>query len=173
MDTGGRWLVSNSRSDSDGDMWHENWPIMMISWYAANHYAQWKSQKDNVLWSLPSPEQWEKSARGVDGRLFPWGDFCDPAWCLIRESHEKTSQPAEIQEYPLDISPYGVRGMGGNCRDLTKELGKDKKRVIVCGGSWWTSERYARICGRHTFTLSDRVGNVSFRLIREIPTTEP
>ena len=63
----GRW---NNIFFSQGD----DHPVGSVSWNDANHYAKWLSQKLGVPLVLPSEAQWEKSARGTDSRLFPWGN---------------------------------------------------------------------------------------------------
>ena len=59
--------------DADGDMWHLDWPVILISWDAAIAYASWYSDQRAEQWRLPFELEWEKSARGVDGRIYPWG----------------------------------------------------------------------------------------------------
>jgi formylglycine-generating enzyme required for sulfatase activity len=78
--------------------------------------AGWAA-RDELPWRLPDELEWEKAARGVDGRLFPWGDWLDPSWCWIRDSHPQTSSLAITNDHPIDRSPYGVLGMVGNSMD--------------------------------------------------------
>jgi serine/threonine-protein kinase len=96
----------------------EDEPVHRVTFEAATAYAGWLASTTGRPWRLPREREWEKAARGGDERLYPWGDFLDPAWCCIAESHAgRVPRPAPIDAYPQDESPYGVRGMGGNVRD--------------------------------------------------------
>lgn len=97
-------------------------PATLVTWYAARAYAQWLRARTNLPWRLASEFEWEKAARGVDGRYFPWGDFLDPTWCNMLESNGGAPVVALTREHPLDESPYGVLGMGGNVRAWCREV---------------------------------------------------
>ncbi len=82
-------------------------PITEITWYDAQAYANWAGV------TLPTEAQWEKAARGIDGRIFPWGNEWD--WNKCRCSHLNwTDGPSDIGSYPVGVSPYGVMDMAGN-----------------------------------------------------------
>ena len=74
--------------DTDGDLWEEEWPILMVDWQCILAYLSWISERTGQ-WRLPFSLEWEKSARGVDGRFFSW-HFFDPSWCWTTESHYST-----------------------------------------------------------------------------------
>src|SRR6188768_1917660 len=95
-------------------------PVSSISWYDAVAYAEWRSAKDRRAYRLPSAREWEKAARGVDGRWFPWGNRFDASLCNIRESAKDGARVAPVDSFPQDVSVYGVRGMAGNMRDWTE-----------------------------------------------------
>ncbi len=78
-------------------------PIVNVSWDDANAYAQW------VGGSLPTEAQWEKAARGGDGRLYPWGNTWNGSKCQNNE--QKT---APVGSFASGASPYGVLDMAGN-----------------------------------------------------------
>ncbi|MBT3224454.1 MAG: SUMF1/EgtB/PvdO family nonheme iron enzyme, partial [Proteobacteria bacterium] len=105
------------RPDADGDLWEPDWPVLMVDWYSAMTYCRWLGKKTGLSWRLPLELEWEKAARGADGRLYPWGDWLDPSWCCMRESHREQALPCAVDAFPIDESPYGVCGMGGNVRD--------------------------------------------------------
>ena len=105
------------RADVDGDIWEPDWPVIMVDWHGAVAYCHWLAGLTGKEWRLPWEMEWSKAARGVDGRWYPWGSRLDPSWCCMRDSHEGRALPAVVDSYPLDISPYGVRGLGGNSRD--------------------------------------------------------
>lgn len=112
--------------DGDGDQWHPDWPVMHLDWHGARAYLAWLADRTGRPWRLPSELEWEKAARGVDGRWFAWGDHLDPSWCCMRYSHEGRPLPAVVDSYPLDESPFGVRGMSGNTRDWCAGLLNDE-----------------------------------------------
>jgi formylglycine-generating enzyme required for sulfatase activity len=94
-----------------------DWPVVHVDWASARRFCRWLAARDELPWRLPDELEWEKAARGVDGRLFPWGDWLDPSWCWIRDSHPQTSSLAITNDHPIDRSPYGVLGMVGNSMD--------------------------------------------------------
>ncbi len=58
-----------------------------------------------------------KAARGVAGRIYPWGDGSAPTYARYRDNHKGRPLPRSVNTHPLDVSPYGVRGLGGNVVD--------------------------------------------------------
>lgn len=101
-----------------------NYPVVLVTWYAACVYAAWKEEKDGKPWRLPLELEWEKSVRGVDGRAFPWGEYFDPSWCAMMDSH---SDGSKAKIYPVgtfkdDVSVYGVQDGAGNIREWCLDL---------------------------------------------------
>ncbi|MEZ4467463.1 MAG: bifunctional serine/threonine-protein kinase/formylglycine-generating enzyme family protein [bacterium] len=103
--------------DADGVTWSPDHPVVQISWRAAMAYAAWWSERTGLPWRLPHELEWEKAARGVDGRAWPWGDAFDPAFAASLHSLPGPPRRQPISAFPTDVSPYGVRGLGGNVRD--------------------------------------------------------
>ena len=103
--------------DADGDLWDLDWPVMSIDWMSSMTYAQWKSERTGRQYRLLHDVEWEKGARGVDGRFFPWGNGFDPSFACMKDSHERYPIIKTIDTFPIDESAYGIRGMGGNSRD--------------------------------------------------------
>ncbi|MFT4623259.1 MAG: sulfatase activating formylglycine-generating enzyme [Myxococcota bacterium] len=115
LDAEGRFHLT---VDDDGDEWLPDWPVIMVDWFAARGYARWLSTGDGKSWRLPGELEWEKAARGADGRVFPWGNTLDPSWCHMSRSHATDHPlPSVVDSYPVDTSPYGIRGLGGNTYD--------------------------------------------------------
>ena len=169
------------------DAWEMDWPVTMITWEAANAYAQWYSMRTGVVWRLPGELEWEKAARGTDGRVYPWGDFFDPAWCCTEESHIEQAYPQVVNSYPTDVSPYGVRGLAGNaldmCLDHWRPEGppiKDGRHTIqhstrtesvvrvAKGSSWNRGAHLARAYHRFLVTPNLRADFLGFRLARSL-----
>ena len=166
-------------------------PVTCIDWPAAERYAAWRSSQDGTAWRLPGELEWEKAARGVDGRAFPWGDFLDPGWCVMRDSHEDTAGPAPAGQTPSDASPYGVRDLAGNvaewCSDAFSPLGPtlmgaryvpprgvddldfdpDAPRVAR-GGHWLAAERRCRVASRRGHPPGYRSTRLGLRLVASV-----
>ncbi|MCB9696370.1 MAG: SUMF1/EgtB/PvdO family nonheme iron enzyme [Alphaproteobacteria bacterium] len=180
-DADGRFVLGR---DADGDAWEPEHPVVMVSWEGARAYGVWWSERTGLPWRLPSEFEWEKAARGVDGRWFPWGDRFDPSWALMRMSRQHGKGPVPIDSYPVDCSPYDVRGLGGNVRDWCLErdvhlpLGRDRVNLpddppdpadrIFRGGAWGSVERSCRSAYRFAVRSSMRMGEVGFRLARSV-----
>lgn len=156
--------------DAEGDVWSEDFPVFGISWFDACAYAAWRSAQEGRRLRLPLEIEWEKAARGADGRFFPWGNQFDPVLCKMSESRAGTPKPEPVGNFPTDCSPYGVRDMAGNirewCGDLTFD--NDPKRRVVRGGAWLGSARLCRAANRFGFTPVSNVPYIGFRLAENI-----
>lgn len=95
-------------------------PVVDISWYEAQAFCAWLSQQTGRRYRLPTEAEWEKAARGVDGRVFPWGDDFDLQHCNVRESGLGITKP--VGQYPAGASPYGVLEMAGSVWEWTQSL---------------------------------------------------
>ena len=125
------------RLDADGDVWAPDWPVIMVDWECAVAFAEWHARRCGVPWRLPCELEWEKAARGVDGRFYPWGDWFDPSFACLRASHRGKPSPAGVNDFAADESPYGVMGMAGNvrewCLDRDPQTGPEveNRRAVV------------------------------------------
>ena len=175
-------------ADADGDRWELDWPVMMVDWSGALAYAAWLAARTGRPWRLPGELMWEKAARGVDGRFFPWGDVFDPSWCCMRDSHADRPLPAAVDTYPVDRSPYQVRGMAGGIRDwcegqyrregpvvvddrvtlIDDGSGPGRPRRPVRGGSWSSIPRRSRAANRSGSEPWNRLAFNGFRVCRTL-----
>jgi serine/threonine protein kinase/formylglycine-generating enzyme required for sulfatase activity len=154
--------------DRDGDRWDPRWPAFGVSWDDAIAYARWRTESTGRPCALPTEEQWEKAARGVDGRCFPWGDGWDATLCKNGRSRPGRPQPEPVGGFPHDCSPYGARDLAGMVRDWCAEdsFDGDAQRRVVRGGSWYSSGRVCRPAHRMGNAPWDVRTNVGFRIVR-------
>ena len=159
--------------DRDGDEWHPDYPVFGISWDDAAAYAEWRSTREKKTHLLPSEHQWEKAARGVDGRIFPWGDRFDPSLCKMNASRDGASQIEPIRRFPTDRSVYGAEDLAGTMREWCRNLGPDAAddRLPVRGGSWHSSEGTSRLASRSTNQRWVVYTSIGFRLARPLPSS--
>jgi len=157
--------------DRDGDRWDPLWPVFGISWFDAVDYVEWLARTSGLPWTLPTDLQWEKAARGVDGRGYPWGDRFDASLCKMRSSRPGTPMAEPVASFPGDGSVYGVRDTAGSVRDwcLDSTFDGDATRRVVRGGAWNSAPSFCRLAfrgGLNAWAVSAYVG---FRLCRPLP----
>jgi len=137
-------------------------PVVNVSWQDASAFASWKKKR------LPTSDEWEKAARGTRGNTYPWGDtFCEGCanTGAVRQGTSK------ITEFPRDISPYGVLGMGGNVSEWTASphAGSEDSplRYYLRGGSWPEIGPASALStySRHS-RATERYSRVGFRCAR-------
>ncbi|MCK6527907.1 bifunctional serine/threonine-protein kinase/formylglycine-generating enzyme family protein [Myxococcota bacterium] len=124
-------------------------PASGIARASAGAYVEWLATRTGLPLRLPTEGEWEKAARGADGRWFPWGDRFDPTFCKMRRSRPGQPRPEAIGAFPADRSPYGVRDMAGGVREWCSGwLGDGESLCPVRGGSWQGAEDECRVAGR-------------------------
>jgi len=161
-------------ADRDGDPWLPAWPVFAINWLNALAYAAWRAERDRIAGTLPTELQWAKTARGVDGRHFPWGDRYDSSLCWNRDSRAEQTLAIPVGTHPSDRSVYGAMDMAGLVRDLcgpAEGLAVPADRCVR--GSGWPEAREVRArCASRTPAIPEVTihGATGFRLVRELPT---
>jgi formylglycine-generating enzyme required for sulfatase activity len=164
----------------------EDHPVVYVSWHDAVAYCNWLAEVTGKAYRLPSGAEWEKGARGTDGRIYPWGNEWDPKRCNSWEGGQEETTP--VSAYPQGASPYGLLDMAGNVwewttslwgEDLSKPEFKypydptDERKDLVAednvlrvlrGGSWDNVRNHARCAFCVRDSPISRLGNVGFRV---------
>jgi formylglycine-generating enzyme required for sulfatase activity len=123
-------------------------PAVYASWSDAIAYCGWLSEVTGKAYGLPSEAEWEKGARGTDGRLYPWGNQWDPTRCNSRESG--LDDTTAVHAYPQGASPYGLLDMAGNVWEWTRSLwGRNEK--------WYYQYPYKATDGRENLAAREEV----------------
>ncbi|MHC4473055.1 MAG: formylglycine-generating enzyme family protein [Planctomycetota bacterium] len=117
-------------------------PVTGVSFLDALTYARWAGRR------LPTEEQWEKAARGTDGRLYPWGRKFNVRRLNSRAAKKRDTTP--VTAYPEGASPFGVVDLAGNAWEWTStwyDLEGDLK--VLKGGCHALTKEYAKASYRH------------------------
>ena len=162
-------------TDTDGTVWHAEQPVVSLAMEDARAYAAWRSARDGVIYRLPSEREWEKAARGPDRRIFPWGDTFDASFCVMSESSPEPPDLPAVGSVPSDVSPYGVRDLGGGVRDWCEwdEPQALSGRFPLRGGSYGTVEVYCRCASRSEVSAEYVGSHVGFRLVQDLAPHAP
>ena len=140
-------------------------PVVLVAHADAVAYARWLSARTGNRWRLPSEAEWEKAARGADGRYFPWGAAFDSARLNSHDAGPFDTMP--VGSFPMGASPYGLLDAAGNVFEWTATENR-KGRYIVKGGSW--DDKGCGVCrpaARHSRPAALKHILIGFRLVRE------
>jgi formylglycine-generating enzyme required for sulfatase activity len=153
-------------------------PVVNVTWHDAVAFAAWLSERTGEKWRLATEAEWEKAARGSDGRIYPWGNQWDSTRANTNEGGPGSTTP--VGSYPRGMSPYGALDMMGNVLEWTgsqclpypytlsgeREDLKSTGDRVLRGGSWGWNARAATRGSDNEDSFNDFSG---FRLVRAVP----
>jgi formylglycine-generating enzyme required for sulfatase activity len=176
VDPPSRWLDGRYAIGEDG------FPVISVTWDEAAGYAAFLGKR------LPTEAEWEKAARGTDGRSYPWGEGFD------RTRANNSDRLFPIMSYPTGVSPYGCYDMAGNAAEWVdgwyqayprgpndilptgvpdrNELFRKDRRVYR-GGSWNTFPKFLRCANRESTPPDKHWVYVGFRCAMDPPWRTP
>ncbi len=167
-------------------------PVVLVSHEDAETFCKWRSKEEGNEIRLPTEEEWEKAARGEDGRKYPWGDEFDfkrlncadyHLQKVLKDSDEWLKEfnegfykknkdkalTSDVGRFETGVSPFSCHDMAGNVWEWTSSFyDKDKDTFVLRGGSWYFGGGGCRCAYRSRYSPSYWSSRVGFRCARTV-----
>ncbi len=172
-DGGWEWRQNKSATEprwAGGEFDLPNHPVVRISWYEAVAFCGWLTRRLRKCGELsaeesvrlPTETEWEKAARGEDGREYPWGKKIDPEHANYDDTGLGVT--STVGCFPRGVSPYGCEEMAGNVWEWCQDRVGSYR--VHRGGAWNDSAELCRSAYRFRLVPGSRVVSLGFRLLR-------
>ena len=143
-------------------------PAVAVSWDDAEAWCRWSTERSGGELRLPTENEWEKAARGVDGRNYPWGNAYDATFANWRGSRRSYSQLEPPGAYPTDISPYGVVDMCGGASNWCAGWYKRDQGLRPHRGNNWATSTARSVAERGGFFPKICTASLGIRAARTL-----
>jgi formylglycine-generating enzyme required for sulfatase activity len=142
--------------DHDPPPDHERHPVVLVNQDEAGLYCAWRGAR------LPSADEWERAARGQQGRIYPWGDGYDPF--RVNTAKRATGETLPVASLPQGATPEGIFDLGGNVYERTVTPVPGRKDTFVVKGNGWDGRGgYGRGAAALAVQADARSVNLGFR----------
>ncbi|HEX5136796.1 MAG TPA: SUMF1/EgtB/PvdO family nonheme iron enzyme [Planctomycetota bacterium] len=138
-------------------------PVTGVSYADAAQFARWAGKE------LPTEQQWEKAARGTDGRVYPWGNDPPGTSDAAFGQDPETGSPRSVGSWPRNVSPFGAQDMCGNVWEWTSSrYKKDSEFQVVRGGCYNDPVEYLHVYYRLEAHPKDKCEAIGFRCVKNV-----